>query len=138
MSIRDYISWHCRSEDKAKNLRSLYCYLNIGYLVKTVGAFYWLVYRIKGGPLMMAHMFGPISEGRNKVYLTDTLTIVNWFSSLMLRVLHLPCYFPPARRRLHSPVGRRLRLRGPIDGRPFSPSFVSNGHFNKNFKGRTQ
>jgi len=31
---------------------------------------------------MTAHMFGPISEGRNKGYLTDTLTILNWFSSL--------------------------------------------------------
>jgi len=52
----------------------------------------------------------------------------------MVRMLHLPRYFPHATRRLHITLSRRLKLRGPIDGRSFSPSFVNNGHFIKTLK----
>jgi hypothetical protein len=56
---------------------------------------------------MTASMFGPISVGRNKGYLTDKITILNWFLSFKLSkvncvgvtlawVLHLPeCYTCP-------------------------------------------
>jgi hypothetical protein len=51
----------------------------------------------------------------------------------MVRVTHLPRYFPPATRRLHIAVSHRLKLRGPIGSTTFSPSFVNNSHFIKNF-----
>jgi hypothetical protein len=91
---------------------------------------------------MTARMFGPISAGRNRGYLTDKVTILNCFLLFKLSkvncvcVLHLPRYFPPTKRCLHITVSHRLRLQGPMDGTSFSPRFVNNGHFIKNYKGR--